>query len=340
MNANGTWLQDDLGNGIQAPSQVFAELQPGQEVEEVIGSAHTQSLLLPFRSHASLMHKMLNEEELGRIQFERLKVGDVGFNWITANFPEGVWAELPLLCHQMAEPTAERREFLREALQHIALNHKERFAPLVQCANNFVWLERTHETIGTHETLGSEQSFAAGSFPELPLCVFVTNKALRHLQPSTITAQKSVRFLAENILHELLQHKVGEAFLKSGCFQSQNPPSDGGDILLPQVEVPWRCPLKGEQVLTWQLDRALREMAVWTEIFAFRKRELMFDGLADFERNGFLDSGRAAIETVAVVHRELHRHRACFSNAGQKLASELCQKTELAASEFKHMLSW
>ena len=75
----------------------------------------------------------------------------------------------------------------------------------------------------------------SSTFPHFPHCTFLSDKALRHIPPTSISSVDQVYSLAENIFHEALHQELSSTLVFRDIFAEQYSSSQAK-----KIKVPWR----------------------------------------------------------------------------------------------------
>ena len=232
----------------------------------------------------------------------RIEVGGHGLYWGMGDISSLVFTVLPLEGHRLARPVERHEQFLAHALR--LLNGLD--GPFSESVHDYlsmlIWLE---------ESEASVESFTSSSFPALPHCAFMTDKALRDIPPDTILPEDSPWALAENLYHESLHQQLSATILQEDIL------SDAYDARsAPKISVPWRS-------TDWEIDRAFHALYVYSRLLPMREqyaRSRDLDPLAAFYIAEAIQKGRAALRYLAEALRAFD---CCFTDTGKGLVTQI-----------------
>ena len=169
---------------------------------------------------------------------------------------------------------------------------------------------------------GQDSQITSSSFPVLPLCVFISDKALHHIPPNSISQEPSYRFLAENLYHEAVHQAVNMNLLIHEIFIE-----DYDSAKSPKVEIPWRYnQVKRNQY--WELDRTFHATVVYSQVIQYRLAQLNDLNLIPFEREAFEEATKAGIEAATYLSQSLLNNKQYFTEKGAELIEDLALEIE------------
>ena len=240
----------------------------------------------------------------------RIEVGGHGLYWGTTDISSLVFAVLPLEGHRFARPVERHEKFLVNALR--LLNGLD--GPFSESVHAYlsilIWLE---------ESEASVESLTCSSFPALPHCSFITDKALRHILPDTILPEDSPWALAENLYHESLHQQLSATILQEDIL------SDAYDARsAPRISVPWRNS-------EWEIDRVFHALYVYSRLLPMREqyaRSRDLDPLAAFYIPEAIQEGRAALAYLAEALRGFDSY---FTDTGKGLVTQIVNEARKVA---------
>lgn len=279
MNSNPVKLARNFSNG-----SIFSNVQASSGEVSSLDEAWTR----PFSFFNILNKKKLfNKAELISTEVAILNAKSGCFYWIKSGFPESIWSALPITSHRLITPNYEIENSLITAIDHLFKVHEAAFEIFKTFVNCIVWTEidpRIH---------GKIDEITSSTFPILPFCVFVSNKALKHIPPNAVSPESSFRFLAENLLHEAVHQQVNVTLLEKDVFVSSYRSSSS-----PKIEIKWRANQGIARNQFWELDRVLHAIYVYIEVSKYRIVELESNEISDLEKKYFalaLKTGKVAL---------------------------------------------
>jgi len=238
----------------------------------------------------------------------RIETGkkDFGLHWGVDGVSQQLHNYASIEGHSVVGFSASRKELLEEALALVADLGGAFLDTVCNFIGMVVWLKSDHER-------ANKISLTSSSFPGLPHCVVVTDRAAMGVLPNERFSAFSAWALAESLYHESLHQVLSATILKDEIFVDTFYAATG-----PTIHVDWRN-------ADWPLDRALHAMFVYANIFKMRQRLLDLDRFNGAERDTVMrvqaESGDAAMRLGA----GLDRHRAVFTESGNRLLTELTE---------------
>jgi hypothetical protein len=202
---------------------------------------------------------------------------------LNATITPEIWLSLPLKDHCLLAPETRDKDCFRAAFTYLDLYHPELGAQTRDFLQALALVDRPPNGASQETCLTSV------SVPDLPFCSFFSRKALRHIAPHFVVHTPDISFLAENLYHESLHHRVSLNLLENDILQP-----DYHSRLSPKVAIPWR-----EKALSnvhfWELDRVLHAFCVYVGLLPYRQRE------AARERQREKGGGRASPLGVSLL---------------------------------------
>jgi hypothetical protein len=226
---------------------------------------------------------------------------------------EGLVSELPLAGHRAATRVHALNAKTVKVLENLQDSDPGRSKQIEDWTSLIVWVERNP---GSNATL-----LTSSTFPLLPHCTFLSQKALRHVPPNSVFSRDSNYALKENLFHEALHQELAAALLHRQIL-SEDYWADNSE----RVAVPWRG-------ASWEPDRVLHAVYVYATLLPMRAEALAT--AADEQESKWLESalseGRTALEYL------LGRLLACkslFSAEGEAVRQEIvgCANSSLGRS--------
>jgi len=173
-----------------------------------------------------------------------------------------IWETLPLQDHRVIRPLPEDKAFFRQAFDYLASTHPE----LSTQTHDFLHVIVLVDILSTPGPQ-TGRCLTSVSIPDLPFCSFFSRKAFLHIPPEILSPTPDVRFLAENLCHEAIHHRVSLTLLENDILQPEYH-----SRLSPKVAIPWRQKDRGA-VSFWELDRVLHAFSVYVGLLPYRQKE-------------------------------------------------------------------
>lgn len=236
-------------------------------------------------------------------EVRRIEADGVALHWAVSGVSPLLLELLPLAGHRFARPEAERAARLERALAELAALGGEFAASLGAWTGTLVWLEQWDE---------AAEPFNSSSFPALPHCTLITDRAAWQLPPSTVLPAPRALALAENLYHESIHQQLSATLLLEEMLR---PEYDARRA--PRIEVPWRR--RG-----WEVDRVLHATAVYARLLPMRRAVLERHDLDPVERDAWSEASRQGAECVAWLADRLDESRGWFTAAGEALVEQVC----------------
>ncbi|GAB3025948.1 aKG-HExxH-type peptide beta-hydroxylase [Natronobiforma cellulositropha] len=209
---------------------------------------------------------------------------------------------LPLAGHRQATNRDELIEHTLDALERMETLEPDRLAALEEWTSLIVWLERAPGTSATVLT--------SSTFPAVPHCSFLTEKALRHIPPNSVADEPTDYALRENLYHEALHQQLGATLLHRDVLDPSYSAAASQ-----KVPIPWRESF-------WEPDRALHAAVVYTGLVEMRADELDRD-IDDTHRAWLEEATAEAEESLRHLIEELADREGLFTPAGEELFDAL-----------------
>jgi hypothetical protein len=153
----------------------------------------------------------------------------------------------------------------------------------------------------------------SSSFPALPHCAFVTEKATHHIPPNCIRDSGSTYFLAENLYHESLHLRLSAHFLLTECISPDYESTESE-----KIDIPWR----GE---SWEPDRVVHAAYVYANILPLRVRAKEAGVVTEEIINPAIAAGIVALTHLS---SRLHLCGCVFSEKSQDLLADIQQQIQ------------
>lgn len=215
---------------------------------------------------------------------------------------ESLTSRLPLNGHRQAVDPSKVNDYTVEALEQMEALEPERLGIVEDWTSLIVWLEQAPDADITVLT--------SSTFPLLPHCTFLTEKARRHIPPSSVAEKSNDYALRENIYHEALHQQIAATLLHQDVLNPEYSAARSH-----RVPIPWR----GN---SWEPDRALHATVVYTGLMAMREDELKRD-ISTWRRTWLEEATVEAHESLSYLVGRLEERTDLFTPAGEDLFDSL-----------------
>lgn len=272
---------------------------------------NTENIFCSIQMHDVLMAK--TPRKRSSVNSTNLYINGMTWSWITSCFDSDVWETLPIQSHQVCSYDRQKEDALFQAIERIYKKHPNQAHFLEKYMKNIFWME-----LKADQT--KKDLITSSSFPVLPYTVFISSKALRHIPPNSVSPTPSIKFLAENLLHEAVHQKVNLLLLNDSVLAS-----DYDSKLSPKISIYWR---KNHEARNqeWEIDRVFHAMQVYAEVILFRAQELNTEDLTDNERQNFANALFDAKEVLSYLNQQIQLYSQCFNSRGLVQLDELDKK--------------
>jgi hypothetical protein len=321
-------MRDVFDRAIPTGSIFDPELYSGQLADRPLGGA-----LLPFTLYGLFSDPPPRVDLLDLIDGEMIVRNGTSLLWLAEDPSDRVFPLLPLASHRPLPHTGELREILLAALDRLAA-----FPPGQALFNEFVRAVGLVEL--RPEARGQDSQVTTASFPILPFCVFLSERAMRQLPPRSVNRIRSPRFFAENLYHEAIHQALNVHLLLHDVLSP-----DYNSATAPKVDIYWReledlagdggAPIGNQQ---WELDRVLHAVVVYGHLLEYRLEQLADPTLEPFERALFEDATRTGMESVHYLVNAMSRHTDCFTGYGRQVVAALGEAIDAVAEQATEVL--
>ncbi len=183
------------------------------------------------------------------------------------------------------------------------------------CANHIaawmtalVWL--------SYDVSASYSQLTSSSFPILPHCAFVTDKANRHIPPDTVVDRDSIYFLAENLYHEALHLELSATLLLTDVVSDSYESSEAR-----RIQIPWR----GQ---SWEPDRIVHAAYVYANILRLRIKAVRAGVIEPGLGESAMETGLGALKYLS---SKLDNCGEMFTDQGKDLLLDIKRQSQQTA---------
>lgn len=297
---------------LMMPERLYRPLMPrAASREAVVGSfgiTHETDGLTPLDIHDALLGREEPSCRAGAAA-EPFDLAGQRFWWVTPVGGEGLSREVDLAGHRVTAPDDRLRQGVADALRILA-DAPWAFAMVRTYVTSFAVVELVDAASG-------RRPVTSCSLPDIPLCVFFSRAALRHVPPLSVSPRDSAYLLAENFYHEAVHQYVNHEIITAGVFAESFDSRTS-----PLVDITWRRKPDGTPQ-QWQLDRVFHAAMVYGHLTAWRLRALRQSPLDDVTRRTVEQASHDAISAMSDLLTALHRHIDVFTPAGALRVGEL-----------------
>ncbi len=230
--------------------------------------------------------------------------GALGLHWGVAGISPQLYDYAAIAEHSVMGFSAERKELFEEALSLIGGLGESFLDTVCEYTGLVLWLKAPPERVDTDPIISS-------SFPGLPHCVVMTDRAAMGVIPDERFRSFSAWALAESLYHESLHQVLSATILQDEIFVDTFNASAG-----PTIHAGWRN-------ADWSLDRSLHALFVYANISRMRLRLLDLDMFDGAERDTLVRVQAKSIDAAKRLGADLDRHRTIFTDRGSRLLTEL-----------------
>jgi hypothetical protein len=230
--------------------------------------------------------------------------GTAGLYWGVAGISPQLHDYASIAGHSVMGFSAERKAVLEKALALIAGLGGSFLDTVCDYTGLVLWLDTPPGGSGAYHIISS-------SFPGLPHCVVMTDRAAMGVLPDETFRSFSAWALAESLYHESLHQLLSATILQEEIFVD----SFRADAA-PTVHVAWRN-------ADWSLDRSLHALFVYANISRMRLRLQALDMLDGTERDILARVQPHSIDAAKRLGEGLDRHRNVFTDRGNRLLTEM-----------------
>ena len=203
---------------------------------------------------------------------------------------------LPLNGHRLSTKPS-RLKLINEALDLL-----DSYFPYAHCkvfdwTSLMIWLELSPYVKASLVT--------SSTFPHFPHCTFLSDKALRHIPPNSISDVSQIYSLAENIFHEALHQELSSALVFCDILTQQYKSSKARAI-----KVPWRRQY-------WEPDRVLHAVYVYTNLLLLRHDALSYNFMSKDQRSWLALAQADGEEALKYLLLKLEQRGDVFTERGR-----------------------
>lgn len=213
--------------------------------------------------------------------------------------PSFIWDSLPLTGLQYVSDTAFLESYLKKTLLVMKNFSPQVFEYVTSWISIIQWVELTPHMNGTLLT--------SSTFPQLPHCIFLSHKSLKHIPPNIISDDFIEYFLLENIFHEALHQQLSSTILFCASIHENY---DANHVK--KINIPWRG---GD----WEPDRIFHATFVYAHLLNFRI-EFSKSNLCTFKLNDAIKEAFGALEYLLSTFPLI---KSIFSRDGMSLFNEV-----------------
>ena len=222
----------------------------------------------------------------------------LGIEMATDGLDESCLRRLPLDGHE-AVASWGIYSWIDEALDHLKTRDEIALAYIKKWCRLIVWIRKKNDSKSTEVT--------SVAIPEMPFCVFLSRKAIRHIPPKTIVHHVGLYALQENIYHECAHQELSAFLLCNDILLF-------GNVADQEIPIPWRKTY-------WPIDRALHAAFVYKKLSIFRQRALNCSTLHLKELHAIHDAQESGNAALIHLTAELEKSKHLLTSAGMKILS-------------------
>ena len=289
--------------------------------------AGEESIMASIISHAIVTNNvnLLNTIKIPSYAVIKSKVGNA-YTLIQGNFCDSIWKCIPLQSHEILSPEKQKRIPIIEAIDHIETYHCYISDLFLKFTKNIAFVDLKKDYLGKDTTITSS------SFPLLPLTVFLSPKALKHIPPNTVSDMPSYRLLAENLLHEAIHQQVNLTLVEKDIFCAEY-----SSELSPKIQIEWRKKQGIKRNQAWELDRVLHAITVYVNLVKFRRKEVVLFNTDNLISQYIKSSLPEGLDALDYLSKSLLLYKNFFTENGYDLVSELRKKALVEISKAKKL---
>ncbi|RAG80678.1 hypothetical protein DN069_36905 [Streptacidiphilus pinicola] len=297
---------------IAMPERLYRPLMPRAESRNgVVGSfgiTDETHGLTPFDIHDHLLRRERPTSREGA-ESHPFEVAGERFWWVTPVGDERLSEEVALQGHRVVTPHALMRRAVVDALGVLA-EAPWAFAMVRTYITSFAQVELVRPEAG-------QRPVTSCSLPDIPLCVFFSRSALRHVPPLSVSTHDSVHLLAENLYHEAVHQYVNHQIITDAVLLDSYDSRTS-----PMVDIAWRRKPDGSPQ-QWQVDRVYHAAMVYGHLTAWRLRALRQVELDEPTRRTVRQAAHDSLAALTDLLGALQRHIDVFSTTGALRVGEL-----------------
>lgn len=278
---------------------------------------------LPWRLQRTLLRQPVIADALSPNATEQIQIDRLTVHLTNNELPEDAWRSVGLDHHIPLTMDEATRGRLIAALGLVAANPKS-----AGLFGNFV---RSIIFVGVEP---GGRLITSCSVPDMPFAVFISERAFRHIPPTSVSERSSAYLGAENLYHEAVHQAVSFALINLGLL----PPEYRSETS-PRVPIFWREEDVEERNTAWELDRVLHAATVYAHLVPWRN-DLIKSGDLSIDDDGLTRAAlRDAIPALSALLDALDEHREHFSQAGRLFIDELASSTRPALAEARDLVA-
>lgn len=203
---------------------------------------------------------------------------------------------LPLDGHRLVTKLG-RLELIDEALSLLESYFPYACSKVYDWTSLLIWLESSPYT--------NASLITSSTFPHFPHCTFLSDKALRHIPPNSISEIDSIYSLAENIFHESLHQGLSNSLVFCDMLSPQYRSSQAK-----KIKVPWR-----QQY--WEPDRVLHAAYVYANLLRLRDDALSSSLISKDQRSWLALSQKDGEEALEYLLMKLEGCKDILTERGR-----------------------
>ncbi|GIH98191.1 hypothetical protein [Planobispora takensis] len=303
---------------LALPDHLYRPLAPRAgsrgQVADSFGLSGELSGLVPFDIHDLMLGRDDRRTRAGA-EAHPFDVAGERFWWIHPSGDGDLNREVGLEGHRVTSPDEPIRRRVHEALTALS-GVPWAFAMVRTYITSFALIELDEHAAG-------QRPITSCSLPDIPLCMFFSRVALKHIPPLSVSLEESVLLLAENIYHESVHQHVNHQIITEGVFTG-----DYDSRTSPLVDISWRKKSDGSPQ-QWQLDRVFHAAMVYGHLIAWRLRILRHGGTDDLTRRTIHQASVDSLTVVSELSAALQAHASAFSSTGAMRVGELIGLTQV-----------
>ncbi|WP_232700250.1 hypothetical protein [Brevibacillus daliensis] len=298
------------------------------QYKDILNKIDYGDLLFPFVLFGNLIGlQNINDQLLDQVKGKKINIKNDTY-LLVSQLPEDIWSNLPIRSHELITPTEEQEQELNLALQYLSENYPSGYKLFSEFARAIAWVSLKDEF------KEKDSQITSSSFPILPLCVFISDKAQYHIPPNSISKESSYRFLAENLYHEAVHQAVNMNLLMHEVFIEDYNSQES-----PKVEIPWRYnQVKRNQF--WELDRTFHATIVYSQMIRYRLAQLNNSDLKPFERLAFEEATTTGMEAAKYLSQSLLNNEQYFTKKGVELIQELASNIKTVSQSVSEVRTY
>lgn len=216
-------------------------------------------------------YNKFTDEDIDNIHFSKFYIDNDEF-YIIDNDYKDLLKNTPLNNHTISQFDNKFKDYLVKSLKFIKNNFNKEYEIIRSNIKVFVNVEIKHNHAQNESTLTS------CTLPSLPYFIFISQKALFHIPPNSISSFENHMILSENIFHEALHQIVNLSILFDTVL-----PENYDSKYSKKITIPWRQQQKENRNKDWEIDRVFHATVVYANLISFRKS--LLNALDDTEKD-------------------------------------------------------